>query len=333
MIEQRTLADIIQAKVPLGSRNPRGFYDVRCAVCHDHKDRGGFKFDDDFTGFSCYNCGAKFKYEEGSGKLSKNARDVLAAFGITKDDLTGIRSALFVPTKEEISISLAELKKVKLVTPEVPLPEKALPLGSPTHDELQAPIIEYLLSRRIDPLTVQAHFSLDKRYLRRAIIPFYRDGKVIYWQARAIDDDAKPRYLNSPAARDAVLYGYDELYRWEPTPLFVTEGIFDAIPLRGICLLGSSFNEAKLEVLKRCRRRLIFVVDRDRTGEGLGKAALENGWDLTFVDQRVPDVNRSIVRFGLPFTIYTLFKNCTKVAERPELALNLQLLQARLRGR
>lgn len=328
MLEQRTLADVIQSKVALGNPNPRGYIDVRCPMCHDQKDRGGFKFDEASTGYNCYNCQAKFKYEEGSGKLSKNARQILEAFGITKDDLMIIRSAMFAAPKEETEISLDELKKVKLITPEVPLPEKSYPLGSDHHDELQAPLIEYLLERKIDPLEVKAYFSLDHRYIGRVIIPYYRDGKIIYWQARRIDGEKQFRYLNSPAAKDAVMYGYDRLYSYDPAPLFVNEGVFDAIVLNGISILGSSLTPAKIEILKKCRRRVIFVIDRDKTGGELAKAVLENGWELSFVDKRASDANRSVQLFGLPFTIYTLMKNVTRNLQLTSLGVTLGKLGA-----
>lgn len=336
MIEQRTLADIIRQKVYLGSTNSRGFNPVKCPVCNDYQERGAFKFDADTTGYNCYNCGAKFKYEEGSGKLSKNARDILSHFGIERSDLTDIRSAMFTNVKkEEAEISLEAMKKVKLFTPEVALPEHSYPIGHDDYEDAQLPLAEYLVKRKIDPLACKAYFSLDKRYLRRVIIPYFRDGKIIYWQARTIDDGVKPRYLNSPISRDAVIYGYDELFTWREAPLFVTEGVFDAISLNGICILGSALNEAKLEVLKRCRRRLIFVIDRDKTGEGLGKAALDNGWEISFVDERAADANKSVQLFGLPYTIYTLLKNATTkpaFTDQSQLQLSLGVLMGKLRG-
>jgi hypothetical protein len=312
MLQQKTLADIIREKVSLGPQNSRGFYDVRCAVCSDNKPRGGFKFDEGTTGFSCYNCGSRFRYEEGSGKISKNARQVLDAFNITREDLYSLPSAMFVAAPKEADVTLAELQKVKLHTPAVPLPEHCQPLGSSGHEELQAPLISYLLSRKIDPLEARACFSLDTKYLGRVIIPFYRDSKVIYWQARHIDGTAKPRYLNSPAARDAVMFGYDHLHAWSPKPLFVTEGVFDAISLGGICTLGSVLNEAKLEVLKRSRRRLIFVMDPDKTGDGYVKQALDRDWEVSFFDKRGMDANQTVIEHGLPYAIYTLLKNATR---------------------
>lgn len=318
MIEHTTLADVIQSKLVLGPMNARGFHELRCEVCHDHTPRAAFRFDGHTTGFSCFNCGAKARYEEGSGKLSRNFRQILEAFGITREDLSVIRSSMFAPKSDEREVTLAEMKKVKLVTPEVPLPERSYPIGTDHHLELQLPLAEYLERRRIDPLQVKAYFSLDPRFLGRVVIPYTREGKVIYWQARHIDRTVKPRYLNSPAARDAVLYGYDQLFTWSALPLFVTEGVFDAIVLNGVCTLGSSLNEAKLEVLRRSRRRIIFVIDRDDPGGEFGRTALDNGWEVSFVDPRAEDANDSVMRFGLPYTAYSLIKNATNKPAYPQ---------------
>lgn len=313
MIEDLSLADIIQRKLYLGAANARGFHELRCEVCHDHSPRAGFRLDGDSVGFFCWNCGSKARYEERSGRLSKNFRHILSAFGITKDDLQHLRSSIFNQQKTEArEVTLDDLKKVKLHTPEVSLPDRCFPIGFDGHHEMQIPLVEYLESRKVDPLAIQAHFSLEQRFIGRVIIPFFRDVKIIYWQARHIDRAVKPRYLNSEIAKDAVMYGYDELFSWRDTPVFVNEGVFDAIAVSGVCTLGASLNSSKIEILKRCRRRIIFVVDRDSNGGIFGETALENGWEITYVDERADDASDSVVRFGLPYTIYTLLRNATR---------------------
>lgn len=333
MLSSKTLFQLIQDKIHLGYANENGWYNIKGACCNDHSERFGFFHDGIYTSGNCFNCGSKFKYEEGTGKLSKNAKDILEAFGITREDLRELTSSIFLKQVEDKVISLEAVTKVKLHTPEVAFPDRTKPLLSEGHDELQTPILEYLLARKIDPLEHSFYFSLDPKLLRRVIIPFWRDGKLIYWQARSIDDGVKPRYRNCEVAKDAIIYGYDVLHSYEVAPLFVTEGVFDAIPLNGICILGSSLNTAKIEILNRTKRRLIFVIDRDRTGGELGKAVLKNGWELTFVDLRAKDVNDSIIKFGLPFTAYSLIKNATTKGNmlQSAISLNLGLMEARLR--
>jgi hypothetical protein len=337
MIEQKSLADIIQQRVSLGKLSSTGFYNLRCPVCNDHSERGGFKFDGDTTGYSCWNCSARFRYEEGTGKLSRNAKEILEAFGISREDLRELTSSIFLnpAEKTEKEITSESLTKVKLFTPEVAFPDRTRPLLSEGLEDFQEPLLEYLIARRIDPLETQFYFSLDPKMLRRVIIPYWRDGKLIYWQARAIDNDVKPRYLNCVVSKDAVIYGYDKLHSYEEAPLFVTEGVFNAILVDGISIMGASLNAAKIEILKRTRRRLIFVRDRDSQGDSLSQQVLENGWEITTVDNRVNDINESVENYGLPFTAYSLLKNARHPDNKLQSSIELNLwgLEDRLRRR
>jgi hypothetical protein len=282
---------------------------------------------------SCFNCHSKFKYEEGTGKFSGSTKHILDAFGISEQDLQAITATLFFNKgeKSDKEITLEGLKKVSLHTPEVHFPSRTMPLGADGYDDLQEPLITYLMGRGMDPL--KYYFSLDPQHLRRVLIPFWRDKKLIYWQSRAIDQDAKPRYRNCTASKDAVIYGYDRLFTYSEDPLFVTEGSFDADSCDGIAILGSSLNSAKIEVLHKTRRRIIFVIDRDSNGGDLGDEVLKQGWELTFVDPRAADVNDSVQKFGHLYTMYSLIRNATTKANVVEskMKLDLGLLESRMR--
>lgn len=343
-MKQRTLQDLIETKIHLGRESSTGFRALRCEVCHDHTERAGFKFDGTTVGYNCFNCGTKFTFEEGSTEIGKHARRILEAYGITREEINEVvGAAFFKKSNEPKEITMEVVKpQVRLFTPEIALPPKSHALGSPFADEIQAPLIEYLISRHLDPLKVNAHFSLDPKFLNRVILPCMRDGKIIFWQARHIDKTVKPRYLSPGLNKEAVLWGYDNLWKNYDLPLFATEGIFDAAPLEGIALLGSALNESKLEVLRKCRRRIVFVVDRDKTGGELAQVALKEGWEITFVPQGVDDVNASIQKYGKLLTVWTLMKNATVpqglkaadgVAVQSKLALGMELALAKLARR
>jgi len=329
----------------LGRQNAAGWHAVRCAVCHDHSERAAFKFDSIYAGASCFNCGIKFRYEEGSGKLSRDAKLILQAFGITTQELDKITSSAFfnkAPVEKDITVESLK-PKLQLFTPVIELPPKSHLLGSPFSEELQVPLIEYITGRALDPLELNAHFSLDKKFLGRVILPCMRDGKVIYWQARTvISGDTRARYLSPPVNKDAVMWGYDNIWRRSDEPLFITEGIFDAASINGVALLGSTLNEAKLEVLNKCKRRKIVVVDRDSNGGALAVLALQNGWEITFPPKGVEDVNGSVRKFGRLVTIWTLLKEATvptglKTADglgvQSKLNLGMELMLANLSRR
>lgn len=326
----------------MGRESATGFRQLRCQVCNDHSERAGFKFDGSIVGYNCFNCTAKFTFEEGSTRIGKNTRYILECFGITREEINEvIGSSFFKQASEPTEITMAAIKPtIKLFTPEVPLPPKSHPLGAPLCDELQAPLIEYLVARRIDPLKVNAHFSVDPKFLNRVILPCMRDGKIIYWQARTIRKDVKQRYLSPSIAKDAVLWGYDNMWKDYTLPLFVTEGIFDAACVDGVALLGATINESKFEVFKRCRRRKIVVVDRNDKGGALADLALSRGWEVTFPPENSSDINDSIQKNGRLLTIWALMKNATvptpfKTADgisvQSKLELDMQLALAKMR--
>ena len=327
----KSLFEIIQEQVFLKAPNHSGWYGVKCQVCSDHSYRAAFRSGQGVTSYHCFNCKAAFVYEEESGKLSKNARKVLGSFGISKDNLQQLKSPFLEKAREKDVVDLSSLKELRLDTPPVALPKHSFPIGYCEDEELQLPLAEYLLSRKVDPVAINAHFSFDPKLSDYVIIPYFRNGKIIYWQARSTKADKK-RWLNSVNPRDSVIYGFDVVYNYDDAPLFVTEGLFDAISLNGVCILGSSLNDAKIELLKRSKRRIIFVIDRDKSGEELGKQVIENGWELSFVDKRANDANDSVIKFGTPYTIYMLLKNATRTltTDSSRALLNLGVLEARL---
>ena len=293
-----------------------GFHHTICEVCHDHSDRGGFKFQGGEVGYNCFNCGASGRYVENSGELTKKFRKILNAFSISDDELDKeIGKAFFVKAEGE-SISLADVTKKKekknyLITPEVALPKGCMQLGSTDKGlQVQERIADYLIGRKIDVDSHPFYFSLDPKLLNYVIIPFYRNGKIIYWQGRNYTNGAnkKNRYENCTESKENVLFNFDELFRNGTSPLFITEGVFDAMPLDGVALLGSKINDAKLELLKKSRRDLIFVIDKDKNGRFVAEKAIENGWKITFAPQFTDDVNKSIITYGKCWTIFELFK-------------------------
>ena len=338
MQQPKLLSDLLVTKLFLGKESSTGFRQLKCACCSDHSPRAGFKFESNLVIYNCFNCGIKLVYEENTGKFNKNTRNILSAFGITREELEDISNSIFfaaAPAEQPKEINLSDLKKPNFSTPEVALPPRSFHLGSDQHFDLQIPILEYLEHRGIDAHENSLMYSCDEKYLRRVIIPFYRDGKIIYWQARTIDQ-IKRRYLNCVISKEAIFYGYTELFKWDTSPLFITEGVFDAMQLRGVSIIGSELNQTKLELLHRSKRRLIFVIDRDSNGHHLGKIALQNNWEITFVDVNADDVNDSVKKFGLQYTVYSLMKNISRDSTKfksleSSLDLELGILDKKLR--
>lgn len=325
MIKQQKLEDVIREKISFGNPDVRGFYSLKCQCCNDYKVRAGFKFENGTIGYNCWNCSATGIYEEFSGSISRKMRKILNDYGIEDSEINAVvNSAFFFKKEESETLTLAALKKINTNTPTIPLPPNSHRLGSiDSHLDLQAKLVQYLVDRKIDLDKYPFFFSTHERFKDRVIIPTYRNANLIYWQARSIHDSEKKRYDNPTTPKDAVIFNIDRLNSFSDLPLFVSEGVFDAMMFDGVAMLGSKFTDAKLELLSRSRRRLVFPIDKDGNGKKLADAVLAAGWEITFVPNGATDINQSVQRFGRAWTAQQLIKNIPKNRDEAELAIKL----------
>lgn len=314
---------MIEARVPW-QQSGTGWLVGKCPLCNDYKVRGGFKFEDEQVIYNCWNCSTASRYTEFSGQMSKKFRSVLHAFNIDDDEIRSVvNTALFFKKGESDKITLSKLTKVNTTTPPVKLPAKSFPLGHPEFVDYQEKLVDYLVDRKVNFDRYNFFFSLEPRFLNRIIIPYYRSGQLIYWQARHIDNAEKLRYDNAPVSREAVMFNMDELNSYSDLPLFVCEGIFDAMMVNGVALLGSRLNEAKVDLISKSSRRIVFVIDKDKNGRTLAKEVLDHDWEIAFAPSGTEDLNESVRRFGLCYTARELIKSIPADKSRANMAINL----------
>lgn len=302
--------DIIIPKLPPHDER-KGWFRFKCPVCNDYKVRAGFNFANDFIVYNCWNCPLKVSHHEEWETMKRDMRRVLSFFGISESDIDTELGKKFFNRKDEPAVTrINQPKLLNLALPEVALPKGAYRLTSgPTDDIWMMVAQEYLASRKLSPDSHPFYLSPDPTYRERLIIPFYKGGKVIYWQARHFDDKAKVRYLNAEVDRDTVVFGFDKLFDSNVKSMFWSEGVFDALSIDCGCLLGSSLSSEKIQLLQRFKKDHIFVVDRDNNGYELGKKVLSLGYKISHVDGTAEDINDSVKRFGKLYTLSSLMKN------------------------
>lgn len=328
MIERRTLENLIQEKIHFRQIST-GWAVGKCQLCGDHKERAGFKFTHNSVIYNCWNCSTSTVYEEFSCKISSKMRRVLVAHGIDDSEISSIVNSSFFSqqggSSESKTITLDSVTKISTVTPTIKLPTKCFRLGyCDEFLEYQETLIKYLMSRKVDILKYAFFFSLEERFINTVIIPFYRNGQLVYWQARSITGDKKKKsYDNAPVSRECMLFNFDQLNSYSRLPLFITEGAFDAMMFDGVAVLGSKLNEAKIELIKKSPRRCIFVIDKDKNGRALAEDVLKRGWEISFAPEGAGDLNESVQRFGSAWTAYHIMQNIPKDADSARLAINL----------
>ncbi|WP_457568701.1 DNA primase [Desulfurobacterium sp.] len=117
-------------------------------------------------------------------------------------------------------------------------------------------------------------------FKERLIIPiFNHQGKVVAFGARALRDDQKPKYINSPESeifhKNSILYGFYQAKEniLKEKEAIVVEGYFDVISLfqagieKTVAPMGTSLTENQAKLLKRYANKIILFFDGDEAGE------------------------------------------------------------------
>ena len=336
--------NLIRRYVSLGRRSAKGYEPTVCAVCNDYKERGGFKFEGTgFTHYACFNCGTSIIYDPNEhDRVPRRFKELLTSFGIPLDEVEHIAARAFFAKRGEKAPDQPNKPIWSPPKEIVPPPGNLIDINTDVSPWCEV-AREYLrIERGLEPDDWPFFVSDDKRLECRIIIPFMHKDRLIYWQARAMDKSLQPRYMNPFVEKDKIIFNYDEIYERTQEPLFVTEGLFDAYFVKGVALLGSKLNSAKLEILNRVRRRKIVVVDRDENGHHLANLALENGWEVSFTAVGAGDINKSVQTRGLLMTTWDLMQNATKpsnlktatgVSVQSKLELEMQMAMAKMIGR
>jgi hypothetical protein len=314
---------IIRQYVPLPS-NPsaKGWYTVKCRVCNDYKPRGAFKFEDAGITYNCFNCAhaAKFIPSEHNSVPDK-MQTVFDAFNIPKEEFSALIFKGFM-LRGTNSAEKTETPSIPLKYNKLTLPAFFRPLVTDgtgdVYDELAC---EYLQTERaIDP-TSYTFMLADKtdmapkqwaKWKGRLIIPYYRNGDLIFYQGRDIIESDRERYMMPTETRDTVMFGYDQIYSHSDKPLYIQEGFFDAHLLGdSVAVFTNKLTEQQIEILNRCRRQKVVIPDRKGKGYILANQGLENGWSVSIPDvgESCKDINDAIKKYGRLYVLRTLVDN------------------------
>lgn len=307
-----SLVELLKSKVNFRPINT-GWEVGKCQCCNDYKERAGFKFTASAFMYNCWNCNTVGGYDGNSTVISKKTRDILNAYGLSNDEINqALGGSFFANGGNTENISLESLK-AEIIFQDVELPKGSLRLGfSDLHLDQQTALVAYLDSRNVDLEKYPMYFCPTPEYLNRVIIPYYRNGKLIYWQGRSILENDKNRYINAPVIRDSILFNIDKLNSFSKMPLFITEGVFDAVMVDGVALLGSTLNTQKQELLSKSNRRKIFLIDKNLNGKKLAYKALSLGWDIMFTPDNTEDLNDCVQQYGKIWTADYLVNNIPK---------------------
>lgn len=126
----------------------------------------------------------------------------------------------------------------------------------------------YLFKRKLLHPSKRYYAGITGVLADRVVIPFEIQDIPIYFQARSLDSNKNPRYLNCQQnKKTSILYPYDTTQ----SSVVVCEGPIDAISLQNVgvnatAIMGSSIGDDQIKALKMFGGTIIAGFDNDEAG-------------------------------------------------------------------
>lgn len=176
---------------------------------------------------------------------------------------------------------------------------------------------KYLIGRGIDVENSDLGYIYEpgSPFNNRIFVPFYENGEMVYFIARAFDNNTL-RYYNAEGINSGdYVFNIDKI----EDEVIICEGVFDALaiyPQVATAILGNKLTKTKvLKILDKDPKRIIFVPDCDEDPKT--KALIEKNLELNikmFMDYKMPSQNIEFYVFRLPEK-YKKYKDFSKYSE------------------
>ena len=291
------------------TRTPSGWTTFDCPMCNDTRKRAGVIANGAKISFNCFNCGYKTGWAL-NPYLGKKYKDVASKLGCSDADIHNAQVELLKISDElqdqDQSSYVYSLSKFETVE----LPENVQTIESlPDGHELK----KYAEERGILGSYPLLHFN-DLANKRRVIVPFTYNGDVVGWTGRHVapPDKQTPKYLHK--LQPGYVFNVDAFANNDREIVIVTEGVFDAILIDGVSVLGNSVTAEQAHLIQRLGKRVILCPDRDTAGKELIAQALELDWEVSFPpwSKEIKDAADAVSKYGKLLTVASIIKYATK---------------------
>lgn len=291
------------------TRTPSGWNTFNCPMCSDKRKRAGVITNGAKISFHCFNCG----YTTGwslSPHIGQKFKDLAVRLGATEADMHSVQVEL-MRCQEELEgletdgyvFNLSKFDTVDL--PDDVQMIEDLPLD---HD-----VRQYARQRGLEGLYPLLYFPNDPLYAKRLVVPFTYNGEVVGWTGRHIapPDKSTPKYLHKMTS--GYVFNIDRFADSEREIVIVVEGVFDAIVVDGIAVLGNHVTPEQAHLIERLGKRVILCPDRDKPGKELIDEALALGWEVSFPPwgNNIKDAADAVAKYGRLLTIASIITHAT----------------------
>jgi len=309
IVEQthRLLLDNLPARA---KHTPSGWSIFNCPMCSDRRQRAGIIKSGAKISFNCFNCHHKTGWTPGP-ILGDKYRDLAKALGATDAEIHAVKIQLlkesdvfendFNTTKEYVFKSA----KFKVLD----LPENASLLEDLNDKH---PVKQYAASRGILGLYPLLLVD-DLKNRKRVTVPYTYNGDLVGWTGRHINPPNKQTAKYIQRVQTGYVFNIDRFADHKREIVIVTEGVFDAILVDGVSVLGNTLSPEQAHMINRLDKRVILCPDRDEAGKELIEQAVEAGWEVSFPPwyHGCKDASDAVAKYGRLLTIESIIKYAT----------------------
>ena len=317
---------------PRAKHSPSGWTSFNAPCCQhrghspDTRKRGGIRFDGNGVVYNCFNCKFSTGWQPGS-PFGEKMKTLARWLGASEDT---IKELVFEAMKTESEEYKPEEHQPKLEFTDKELPEGAMSINEwvnssylPDISEDLGPVIDYVYSRGMDPLTDDFYWSPAPGYIDRVIVPFRWEGRVVGNTARKVRP-GKPKYLSDQHPH--FVFNFDK-QKEDQKYILVCEGPFDALSIGGVALLTNEIAEQQSRIINSLGAEVIVIPDQDRAGLVLFDRAAELNWSIAMPNwaDDVKDVADAVQRYGKLFVVVDAIKTAQKGAIKINMAKHQQV--------
>lgn len=290
------------------NRTPSGWTTFDCPMCSDKRKRAGIIQGGPKISYHCFNCGYTTGWAP-NPYLGKKYKDLATQLGASSTDIHAVQISLMKNSEDledvESNDYVYNFSKFK----NVELPEKVEFIDSlPVGNELR----QYAEQRKLLGLYPLLHIN-DLAYKKRVVVPFMYNGELVGWTGRHINPPNKetPKYLHN--MQSGYVFNIDKFTTADRQFVIVTEGVFDAILLDCISVLGNHVTAEQAHLIDKIGKRVILCPDMDEPGKELIDQALSLGWEVSFPNWApdIKDAADAVQRYGRLATLQSIIDNAT----------------------
>ncbi len=291
------------------TKTPSGWMTFDCPMCNDRRKRAGVITKAAKLSYHCFNCGYTTGWSP-APYIGQKYKDLAVRLGAGDDQIHKVQIELLKHKEDLEGVEdenyVYNFSKFDIVE----LPENVMLVEDlPDSHEVK----QYARERGLEGLYTLLYFPDDPLYAKRLVVPFTFNGDIVGWTARHINppDKQTPKYLHKMSS--GFVFNIDRFADSEREIVIVVEGVFDAIAIDGIAVLGNHVTAEQAHLIEKLGKRVILCPDRDKAGKELIEEALALGWEVSFPPwhKDIKDAADAVGKYGRLLTVASIIKHAT----------------------